>query len=249
MHWPRGPRKTPYRNEASSNFFTQYIYITKSDCAIIEVKPTGNTFAKYCFSFLLLQKRCHIFKKMRKKNRKENVKKSQIAINSLPNKLPSGSPICNSSVQPLHLYLFLCLENAYKWMNLRVVYTLCFFSVFLQLAFFLRQRYLIAIRSVSIFTILINEIWVELFRQVLHWIVHFAALFLTQDTLFHYLDSCCKIPNISFADIFSIYIFLLIRSSVDNDDDECEYIYSAQYTVPWVPQTFLARFPVSVKSL
>ena len=80
-------------------------------------------------------------------------------------------------------------------------------------------------------------------------IVHFPSLFLTQDTLFHYLDSCCKIPNISFADIFSIYIFLLIRSSVDNDDDECEYIYSAQYTVPWVPQTFLARFPVSVKSL
>ena len=50
--------------------------------------------------------------------------------------------------------------------------------------------------------------------------------------------------SISFADIF-----LLIRSSVDDDDDECEYIYSAQYTVPWVPQTFLARFPVSVKSL
>ena len=55
--------------------------------------------------------------------------------------------------------------------------------------------------------------------------------------------------SISFADIFSIYIFLLIRSSVDDDDDECEYIYSAQYTVPWVPQTFLAPFPVSVKSL
>ena len=73
-------------------------------------------------------------------------------------------------------------------------------------------------------------------------IVHFASLFLTQDTLFHYLDPCCKIPDISFADIFSIYIFLLIRSSVDDDDDESEYIYSAQYTVPWVPQTFLARF-------
>ena len=68
-------------------------------------------------------------------------------------------------------------------------------------------------------------------------IVHFASLFLTQDTLFHYLDPCCKIPDISFADIFSIYIFLLIRSSVDDDDDESEYIYSAQYTVPWVPQT------------
>ena len=26
-------------------------------------------------------------------------------------------------------------------------------------------------------------------------IVHFSSLFLTQDTLFHYLDSCCKIPN------------------------------------------------------
>ena len=73
-------------------------------------------------------------------------------------------------------------------------------------------------------------------------IFHFASLFLTQDTLFHYLDPCCKIPDISFADIFSIYIFLLIRSSVDDDDDESEYIYSAQYTVPWVPQTFLARF-------
>ena len=61
-------------------------------------------------------------------------------------------------------------------------------------------------------------------------IVHLPSLFLTQDTLFHYLDSCCKIPNISFADLFSIYIFLLIRSSVDDDDDECEYIFSAQYT-------------------
>ena len=60
-------------------------------------------------------------------------------------------------------------------------------------------------------------------------IVHFASLFFIQDTFFHYLDSCCKIPNISFADLFSIYIFLLIRSSEDDDDDECEYIYSAQY--------------------
>ena len=85
----------------------------------------------------------------------------------------------------------------------------------------------------------------ELCRQVLQTltlfvtkIVHFASLFLTQDTLFHYLDSCCKIPNISFADLFSIYIFLLIRSSVDDDDDECKYTYSAQYTAAPYPDIF-----------
>lgn len=37
---------------------------------------------------------------MRKKNRKENVKKSQIAINSLTIKPPSGSQQHNTSVQP-----------------------------------------------------------------------------------------------------------------------------------------------------
>ena len=85
----------------------------------------------------------------------------------------------------------------------------------------------------------------ELCRQVLQTltlfvtkIVHFASLFLTQDTLFHYLDSCCQIPNISFADLFSIYIFLLIRSSVDDDDDECKYTYSAQYTAAPYPDIF-----------
>ena len=124
---------------------------------------------KILFFVSIIAKALSYIKKMRKKKRKENVKKSQMAINSLTNKLPSGSPICNTSVQPLHLYLFLCLENTYKWMNVRVVYTICFFFVFLQLAFFLRRRYLIAIRAVSIITILINDIWVELFRQVLHW--------------------------------------------------------------------------------
>ena len=61
----------------------------------------------------MIAKALSYVKKMRKK-KKENVKKSQIAINSLTNKPPSGSSICNTSVQPLHLYLFSYLKNAYK---------------------------------------------------------------------------------------------------------------------------------------